>query len=102
MPDTKVSALTQVGTPTPTTDIPIEVAGSSLRMTFAQMQSTPVILGFPRTLPVNATILTGWAADFIGNIALTGSINLSIAGTGELVMTDDMAQRPNLILAGRA
>jgi hypothetical protein len=100
MADTKVSALTQVGTPTPTTDIPIEIGGSSLRMTFAQMQSTPVILGTPRVLPTSATILDGWVCDLIGRLAITGSNSLALAGTGELVISDDTS-KSSLVLLGR-
>jgi len=102
MADTKVSGLTAVTTPAATDEFPVNQGAASKKVTLLQIQSNPVILGQPRTLPVSASIPTGWVADIVGTINLTGSINLSIVGTGELVMTDDMAMRANLILAGRA
>ena len=100
--DTKTSALTQIGTPKGTTDIPIEDAGASLRMTVAQLQGTPIVLGVPRGISADASVLSGWVATIPDSLAITGTANLTVYGTGELAITDERTAGPNLYIAGRA
>jgi len=100
MADTKVSALTQIGTPTATTDIPVEQGGASLRMTLAQAQGTPVVLGVPRSLSYDASVPAGWVATIPDSLAITSTANLTVLG--ELAIVDERTVGPNLYIAGRA
>lgn len=102
MADTKLSALAAVTTPAATDQLYVNQGGASKSVTLSVLESYPVILGMPRGLPVSATVPTGWVADYVGSVALAGAVNLSLAGTGELVLTDNTPSVPNLVLAGRA
>jgi hypothetical protein len=62
---------------------------------------TENVIGTPRTMGVAYVIPDGYFFDSFRNLPLVGSGVLAIRGSGEALLTDDMAQRNNLILSGR-
>jgi hypothetical protein len=58
-------------------------------------------LGIPKTLSKNFTVRTGYEHTVQARLTMTSTQRATLAGTANLIMTDDFGTRSRIVLAGR-
>jgi hypothetical protein len=82
MPDTKISNLTGVTTPAGTDEFAVNQAGTTKKMTLAQIQQFAFISGV--YAPGSFTVPDGGFAVMVKQLTLTGSQVMTLQGTAAL------------------
>lgn len=62
--------------------------------------NTPVIVGSPKAPTLSFQIPDGYFFDVIGRLTLSQRTRATLTGTADLILTDDLARRSRLVLAG--
>lgn len=109
MPDLKISGVTAGTAFSDTDELGVNetatpgVAGTSKRKTALMMAQyvTSTLVGVPKTPAGNFTVPTNYVHTVQGRLTLAGTVRATLAGTADLILTDDFGTRSRIVLAGR-